>query len=192
MSGQRELVSALRRAAQTVDEAELADDLRVVAFRHVLGIESVAVASPTPTTETVALAPRPSSEGGPLDHIVERLKLPSQMVRDIYEQEGSEVKLVVSRSSLTEPDSKAASMRDIALLVVAGRQAAGLEDYTTFEMIRDECRELNVYDQPNFASEVAKLEFRTRGNGKNKEARANRHHFERVAELISRICERDA
>ncbi len=87
---------------------------------------------------------------------------------------------------LPEPGRKAAAMRDIALLLVVGRQAAG-EEQTALAEVRQECEAVGVLDSPNFSSEISKLEFRIRGPRNDRTAKANRNHFEQAADLVRRM-----
>lgn len=187
------LTDRLRTAAKIVEDAGVANDLRSIAFKYVLEILQ---------TPELPLAPeRPADPGAPikaalspadransvLSRIAQALGVDQDLVARVYEEDDGQVRLILKRGMLPQPDRKAASMRHIALLVVVGRQAAQLEEYTSYDAIREECRELNVYDRPNFAAEVARLEFRTRGGRNSKEAKANRHHFEEAADLLIRL-----
>lgn len=200
-----ELQERLKRAADAVQEAKVPEDLRVVAFEHALDALGVG-AEPPPAAAAATLAARaqeqqPPNQGtgaqtrgasgelanGMVDRIATALSLDRDLVGRIYDEEDGQVRLIVKRTMLPEVSKKAASMRHVALLVVVGRQAAGLDEYTPYDTIREECRELKVYDGPNFASEVGKLEFRTKGGRNTKEAKANRHHYDEASDLIRRM-----
>lgn len=182
------IVTILRWAADTVEEAGLPEDLRPPAFQYLLSAGGATGLATIPDPSEISpVALRAPADEPLLEEVARRMEAPIERIQRIYEQDDQQLRLVLPRTWLPEPGRKAASMRDVALLVVVGRQSAGLEEYTPYDAIRDECRELNVYDQPNFAAEIAKLEFRTRGTGKAREARANRHHFEQAAELVGRL-----
>jgi hypothetical protein len=187
------LTARLKMAAEIVEEAGVANDLRTIAFKYVLEILQAPESSPTPKRPVdlgapAKAAPSPAAQASSvLSRIAQALGVDSDLVARVYEEDDGQVRLILKRGMLPQPDRKAASMRHIALLVVVGRQAAQLEEYTSYDAIREECRELNVYDRPNFAAEVARLEFRTRGGRNSKEARANRHHFEEAADLLMRL-----
>jgi hypothetical protein len=202
-----ELQERLKQAADAVQEAKVPEDLRVVAFEHALDALGVGAGAAAPAAATATLAARDQEQqpppdqgtgaqtrgasGRPAEGMVERiataLSLDRDLVGRIYDEEDGQVRLIVKRTMLPEVGKKAASMRHVALLVVVGRQAAGRDEYTPYGMIREECRELRVYDGPNFATEVGKLEFRTKGGRNTKEARANRHHYDEVSDLIRRM-----
>lgn len=186
-----ELTERLKLAAEAVEQAGLSEDLRPIGFQRsldALGVGGAAAASSQPhaTRNSGSGDPggAPREDGEILAKIAERLDLDRELVARVFDEEDGQVRLIVKRSMLPEPNRRAASMRHVALLVVVGRQAAGVEDYTAYDSIREECRELRIYDGPNFASEVGKLEFRTRGGRNTREAKANRHHFDDASDLI--------
>lgn len=197
MQSGAELQERLEQAADVVAQAQLPEDLRPIAFEHALatlGVRAPAVTGDSrPQPEAGAAgANRVSalvSSGQLLGKIAAVLGHDREVIARFFEEEDSEVRLIVKRTMLLEPGKKAASIRDVALLVVVGRQAAGTEDHTSYDAIREECRELKVYDAANFAAEVAKLEFRTTGGRNSKQARANRHHYDEAADLIRRMTE---
>jgi hypothetical protein len=125
---------------------------------------------------------------GLLGAIRQKLDLPEEMVSQIYEEQDGRVSLIVRRSMLPEPAKKAVSSRHVALLVAAGRQASGQEEWTPVAAIREECSELGVLDSSNFATDVAKLGWKARGSSRAREIRATRHHLEDAAQLIRSIA----
>jgi hypothetical protein len=197
-----EVARRLRLAAEAVEKADLAEDLRQIAFERSLDVVGLAApqrvaaeagASGAPGSavdEHQPATPRSGADPGPLAQLAAALGLDADAVGHVYEEDDGQVRLSLRRAMLPDPDKKAAAMRDVALLVVAGRQAAGVEDYTPFSVIREECRDLKVLDSPNFSTEVGKFEFRLRGGRNNKEAKANRHHLEEAAQLIKRMTQR--
>jgi hypothetical protein len=196
-----ELAERLREAAEIVKQAELPQNLQPVAYERTLDTLGVtAAARPAPNTTTAAAGIVTDARAAPggqattdgmLAAIASRLGLDPNFVARIYDEEDGQLRLILRKAMLPEPDRKAASMRHVALLLVVGRQAAGLEEHTPYDAIREECLELKVYDRPNFATEIGKLEFRTTGPRNSREARANRHHYEDAAQLIRRITQGD-
>ena len=197
MPSPAELHERLRQAAEILEQADLPEDLRSVAFEHVLGslgvVEHAAASDHRPLAGVGAASVKALSSalsgGDLLSKIAVALGLDRDPVARVYEEDDGQVQLIVKRAMLLEPNKKAASIRQVALLVVVGRQAAGSEEHTSYDVIREECRELKVYDAANFATEVAKLEFRTSGGRNSKEARANRHHYDDAADLIRRMTQ---
>jgi hypothetical protein len=197
MSSSTDLKERLQQAAAVVEDAGLPDDLRPIAFDHALEALGV-VAAPASTdpqprldggARTIERGASQISGGELLGRIASVLRQDADVVARVYEEDEGQIRLIVKRSMFLEPDRKAASIRHVALLVTVGRQAAGIEEHTSFDTIRDECRELKVFDASNFATEVGKLEFRTTGGRNSKEARANRHHYDEAADLIRRMTE---
>jgi hypothetical protein len=196
-----ELAERLREAAEIVKQAELPEPLQPVAYERVLdtlGVTTTTTTAPPSNTTTAvagtgsdAPAPpgEPATRAGMLAQIASRLGLDPSLAARIYEEEGGQLRLILRKAMLLEPERKAASMRHVALLLVVGRQAAGLEEHTPYDAIREECLELKVYDRPNFATEIGKLEFRTTGPRNSREARANRHHYDDAAQLIRQITQ---
>jgi hypothetical protein len=197
MQSPTELQQRLQQAAEILEQAGLPEDLRPIAFGYLLGERGVgvapALAGRQPLTDagavTAKAVPSRFSGGELLGKIAVALGHDRDVVARFFEEEDGQVRVIVKRSMLLEPDRKAASIRHVALLVVVGRQAAGVEEHTSFDVIREECRELKVFDASNFAAEVGKLEFRTTGGRNSKEARANRHHYDEAADLIRRMTE---
>lgn len=195
MLSSEELRDRLKRAADAVEAAEVPSDLRGIAFEHSLKALGVGASTAGIGSGTEEVGPEfgqvtaPVHGTGALARIGSRLGLSEDAVSRVFEEDGGEIRLIVRRAMLPHPNSKAASMRDVALLVVTGRQAAGLEDSTSYDVIRTECQEIRVYDRPNFATELAKLEFRTTGGPRARHAKAHRHHYEDAADLIRRITQ---
>lgn len=187
-----QITAGLRRAAEAVEAARLPNELRTIGFERALDALGLGEAQMAPAPSVPATArPVPARDTGEpvvhlLDAIARRFELPAETIGRIYEADDGAVRLAIKRSMLPEPDRRAAAMRDVSLLVVAGRQAAG-EEQTPFVDIREECRALNVLDGANFSSEVAKLDFRVRGARNTRTAKANRHHYEEAAQLIRRM-----
>ncbi len=189
MTEQKRIVRLLKAGLEAVEEAEVPSELKPIAYRHALEVLGGTASMPTPE------APRPSEDAGGetalLTAIAKRLKLDLDVVTHVFEEEGDQVHLIVTRAKLPNGNSKAASMRDVALLVTAGRQAAAIEDYTAAALVRQECEELGVLDGPNFSTELGRLGMRARGGPKSKEVHASRHQLEQAAELVSQIARGD-
>jgi len=189
-----ELSQTLQVASAAIERAELAPDLRAAGFAYALEVLG-AGAGPGLVRESPGSAERASgarsadisTKNNRLPDIAARLGLPSEAVELIYEDDGQEIRLIVPRALLPDPTRRAASMRQVSLLAAVGRQAAQLEEYTAYSLMREECVDLKVLDAPNFATEIAKLSFRVRGGRNSREAKANRHHYADAAELITSI-----
>ena len=198
MASVDELAARLRAAAEAVDRADLAADLRPIGFEVALRTLASDTASPVSEQPEALITPiGGAAQGGSklassdraLSLISKRLGIEHNVLERIYEDDDGEVRLAVQRGMLPQPNSKAASMRDVALLTVVGRQAADVDDATQLAVVREECSELRVLDGPNFSAEINKLGLRMTGTSRNRAAKAKRHHFEDAAELIRRMSE---
>jgi hypothetical protein len=194
-----EISQRLKVAVEAVEQVDLTDDLRAIAFSRALdavGLPEAPIVEPAEKPSLDESERRSGEDSGRhadgrlVAKIAHRVGVETDTVSRVFEESDGEIRLILKRSMLPQPQQKATSMRNVSLLVVVGRQAAGIEEYTPYELMREECRELRVLDAPNFATEVGKLDFRTRGGRNTKEARANRHHFDEAAELIRQITER--
>jgi hypothetical protein len=124
---------------------------------------------------------------GPLAAIAAKLELPIDSVSRIYRENEGQIQLAFKRTLLPNRASKAASMREVALLTAVGRQGAEIEVSTPFAAMREECRAYGVLDSPNFAGEIGKLDFRLTGGRNDRQASVLRHHYEDAAMLIGRM-----
>lgn len=195
----REIADRLEAAAEAVALADLPQEFRTLAYERALdavGLRSAISQVPVPAPSTpgaASIVPSQLAENGQIELIASRLDLSVEVVKRVYEvDEKDGLRLILKRTMLPRPEQKAASMRDVALLVAVGRQAAGLEEYTSFAAIRTECADLRVLDGSNFSTEVAKLEMRRRGGRSSQEVKAHRHHYEDTAELIRGITAKSA
>lgn len=186
--GRRQVIEQIAWAHGVVDAADVPEDLRVVAFQHALAVRMEMLTRGASRALPLVRAPL---NGGPssdrLSHVAAALRLPEDVVERIYEHDGAGVRLAFPRSLLLSPDSKAASMRHVALLVAVGRQTSGEEDATPFSALRRECAELGVLDGPNFATEVGRLEMRIAGGRNTRVVYVQRHHHGQAAALIRRM-----
>lgn len=196
MTGSDKLTAGLRLAVEAVIEADVPDDLRQIAFERAL--DYTLGSAPTPAvsgTETPTLAPgssgtsHRSSGGSSLGILAEKLGISEVEAEEIYDLDGDGLHLTVQPSRL-DPKVTAA-MNQIARLVVAGRQAAGLDDeWTSAEEVRVACEGRGRYSRSNFSTYVKKLDgdgFRVRGDGSERTLKANARGFEETGALIRAI-----
>lgn len=190
MAAVEELVRDLKRAAEIVDAADLAEDFRAPAFTRTLDI---VLGSSTPADPS---APRIQDQSetqlgdGFLARIEARLGVEQAILQRVFEEYDGQLLVIVKRTMLPSPKSKAAAMRDVSLVTAAGRQAAGLEDKTSFDVLRAECDELDVLDGPNFATEIRRLPVKIEGSARKKEVRVLRHGMDEAAKLIRQMVKR--
>src|SRR5690606_25833095 len=107
---------------------------------------------------------------GLINRVATRLRLDEATIREVYDDQDESLSVVVSPSRLDVKKSEGA--RELALLVAAGRQAAGLEDWTPHEVIRECCVYYNKFDT-NFAANLKALDddLQVRGSAQKREVR---------------------
>jgi hypothetical protein len=182
-----DLVERLAAALDAVEQAGIPAELRAEAFAYALAEMGGAAGASQKRNESgeSAAAADPDSL---LATMAKRLGHDLEVIAHVFEQEGEDLHLIVSKAQLPHGGSRAGAMRDVALLLSVGRQAAGLEDYTPTTLIRKECEEIGVLDSSNFSVEVARIGMRARGGAKSREVHANRHQFAQAAELMQEIA----
>lgn len=196
MAGSDELTVGLRLAVEAVIEAEVPDDLRQIAFERAL---DYTLGSARPPAVTASEAPTLASGSSSASHrrsgtpslgvLAQKLGISEDEAEQIYDLDGDGLHLTVQPSRL---DSKVtAAMSQIARLVVAGRQAAGVdEDWTSVQDVRAACENRGRYSQGNFSTYVKSLDgdgFRVRGEGTQRAFKANARGFEQTGALIREL-----
>jgi hypothetical protein len=111
-----------------------------------------------------------------------------QLVRVVeFDRDG--IHLLIRRSRL--PKAKSEAIQQVALLVVAGRQAADIdpEGWTHQNHVREATEALGVDDRKNFATHLKRVEgLRSRGSGKTGELKATAVAYEAAADLIQQLA----
>jgi hypothetical protein len=105
----------------------------------------------------------------------------------VFEESGETIDLVIAPSKLAKPKKEAT--QQIALLIAAGRQGAGMEERTTLDVIRTKCEEFKRLDPPNFskAMNVLNDEFTFSGSGKTRSVKVSRPGWTKAAELVTQL-----
>lgn len=106
----------------------------------------------------------------------------------MFDVDDDGVHLTLPRSALNE--KKRFAMQEVARLVMAGRQAIELEEFTPSKVIRDACDGRGVLDAGNFAAALSALDghgMRLRGSGASREGKLNAAGFEAAGADIERI-----
>ncbi len=176
MIEQHDLVRALRRAVEAVDDAKVPDDLRSLAFERALD----AVGLDRPAIDT---------EAPPLERIATSLSVPPSAVARVYEADEGGVRLAIRRTDLPRRSSRAWSMRAVAILLAVGRQVSGTERQTPLAVVRTACTELGVLDPANFSAEINGFGM-TRGQGSARTLKAGKRHHDEAARLTEDIARR--
>lgn len=180
----------LVEALKALDDADVPEDLRPVAFEcafgHLAGGSSAAVRV---TGEPIAAARGFAADGDEIQQIASRLGLSPELIADVFDFSGDDPEIVIATSKLDR--EKAAASKQLALLVTAARQAIGKEDWTSAGVIRDVCRDYGKLDSANFATTLLSMGsiFNFRGKGQQREVKLTRHGYERAATLVQELTE---
>lgn len=187
------LVDALR----DVEEADVPEDLREVAFSKVFDLRagtvslpqaSAAPTAPAQSASTVGPAQGPAAPADPLARIAARLGLDRQTVGEVFSAREDGLELIVPAGRLSA--RTATATKEIALLIAGGRQAAGVEEWTSWDEIRRWCSEFKRLDGGNFAKTIREMEdvfnFRRESERKH-QVRLARPGWERLTDAVRRL-----
>ncbi len=184
----------LTEALRAVEEARVPAELREIAFAKAIdlaaGPQSVrAGGAGAANRQQVQEALGGDADG--LDRISSKLKLDREVVSHVYyispDSKGLEV--VVSPTRL--PSRFGPAIKELALLVAAGRQAAGLDsEWTAAEEIRKVCEHFKRNDPSNFATYIKQMEdvFSIRGTAYKREVRMTMPAWEQATALVTRLA----
>lgn len=187
------IAAILREAREAVQEADLPRELHEVAFGRAIdmlsvqtirGVGAAAVAPP----QTAAGTHGAVDQHDPIGMIAQRLQVSRENTERVYHVEGEELKLVLPSTKLS--GAMKAATREIALLVVAGRQAGGLDPETTeADRIREVAEHYRKYDSPNFSKAIKQMHdvFIVRESGRKKMLKMTQPGWEKARELVSMI-----
>jgi hypothetical protein len=128
------------------------------------------------------------ASNGPLDRVATRLRVDKAVVADVFDDSDGGIDVIVAPRKL-DP-AKARATKQLALLVVAARQAAELEEWTDVDEIRRLAEDYKKYDSANFASAIKEMQddFRFKRVGRKISVKLGRPGWERAAEMIRRLA----
>ena len=162
MDSPREILTETLR---DVEEADVPEDLRGIAFEKVFDLRAGTVRSVESTSagDVAGVGPPvPAARadldagGDPLAQIAQRLGVEAETVAEVFDVHEGEVELIIPAGKL--PNRTATATKQIALLVAGGRQAAGIEDWTSIDVIREVCSYFRRLDSPNFAKTIKEMD----------------------------------
>lgn len=148
-----------------VEEADVPEDLRGIAFEKIFDLRAGTVRSVESTGAggvAGVWAPVPAARadldagGDPLARIAQRLGVEAETVAEVFDVHEGEVELIIPAGKL--PNRPATATKQIALLVAGGREAAGTEDWTSIDVIRVVCSYFRRLDSPNFAKTIKEMD----------------------------------
>jgi hypothetical protein len=125
---------------------------------------------------------------GLLDLVASRLRLDRAVVADVFDDSDGTIDVIVTPRKL-DP-TKARATKQLALLVVAARQAAELEEWTDVDEIRRLVEDYKKYDSANFASAIKEMhdDFRIKQVGRKITVKLGRPGWDRAAELVRKLA----
>jgi hypothetical protein len=185
------LVSSLQSAWSIVEEAALPEHVQASALVKVLEVQLGGGSSTTRNTGDATQPP--AGEGDSLDRVAGRVGVSRESAELVFDASESTLQLVLPASRLDNAKAKAA--QQIALLVVAGRQALGLDDagWTSIDDVREAVEYFGRYDKSNFASSIRAVgesySLNVRGGGRAKiELRMTAPAWEHAKVLVKSIA----
>jgi len=193
------LAEILKQAAAAVNKADLPPELHAPAFEKAVdllgdlsgqGLDSGADQKDRETSRRERNDQDPDlSNGISLEAIATKTEASIEDVEEAYGLDSGELKIIIPGSKLAKTD--AGGSRQLAILVVAGRAATGLDpEWTASEEIREVCRDFGVFDSANFSSTIKALsdEFRFTGTKQGLKVRMTRKGWEAARDLIAEIA----
>jgi hypothetical protein len=186
----------LMTTLEDVEQSDTPEDLRAIAFSKVFDLRSGVstpmsqpYTNPGPTTgagSTTLTTSAPSDDL--LTAIAARAATDRETVAEVFDQRNGELELIIGAGKL--PSQVAAGTKEIALLMAGGRQAAGVEEWTALDVVRDVCADFKKLDSGNFSKTIRSMtdEFNVRKESDRKTVvRVSRPGWEAFAILIKRL-----
>lgn len=196
-------VVVLKRTVAALEEVQLDDEFRLLAFEKVFdlvtgeitltGSAAGAAQPPSPSFVPSPTVPqgRQDDDGDILSKISARLKLDRAIVDEVYGVKDGELVLHMSPSKLD--DTRSGGTKEIALVLAAGRQAAGIEEWTSYAEIRQWCDHMNRLDASNFAGTMAEMDslLRTTGSPRKREVQLRATGWEEASKTVRKLVHGD-
>jgi len=183
----------LTEALAAVENTSIPDDLRAVAFASAFWVARAGLepppptqAGPTPPGQTPPAEPV-DPNAGPEAKIANKLKISTDDVEFTYEINGEDVAFAVPPSHLAS--MKKDAIAQIAYVLSAGRQAAGIESETSGRLLKETCDDCARTDT-NFSRILGALHGEgliVRGAGQAATIKVNRDGYERAAATIKQL-----
>ncbi|HEU5105013.1 MAG TPA: hypothetical protein VFU11_04155 [Solirubrobacterales bacterium] len=189
----KDVVERLRTAVAAVDEAKVPKDLRVAAFTAVLAGLPIRPPQNDPKGSDGIrpggdVQPRGDTSKG-LGQIADKLEIGEAQAGIVYDVDEDGVHVTVKRASLNK--TKKLAQQEVTYLVVAGRQATGLEEWTPTKVAIETTHDRGVHDT-NVSKAISALDgdgIRFRGTGSKREIKMNAVGFAKAGEIVKRLAE---
>lgn len=186
-----EVAEAISASLRILEATSVPEDLRSLAFEKAFA----ALTASDPGVDGQG-ASRPAAhpgakedgQGSAIGRVASKLGLDPTLVDRVLDFDEDGVHITVPRSRFAK--QKSAAIHQVASVVVAARQAAGLEEWTPQSVVRQATEALGVEDPSNFATYMKKLKgIRARGSGRSGELKMNAVGFEAAAVTIRQLAE---
>ena len=183
-----EIRDILLAALEDVNESGVPDDLREVAFAKAVDLRAGVKPPGTGVGSTSFGSTPESEESDALGRIAKQLGLDKAVAGDIFHDQDGDIELIVSPSKLSPKAAR--GTKEVALLLVAGRQAAGIEEWTPLSKIREVCELFKKLDGPNFSSALKEMEnvFSFRGSSRQREVKMARPGWEEASAFVQKLA----
>lgn len=194
----RALPEVLKEVLAALDEANVPEDLREVAFAkafdHAAGASGAAW-----TTGSASGASPPASAGGGGDQAVDRgdvfariadkLAVTKEQAAHVFDIDEDGVHLTVPHAAFES--KKRTAMQQVMRVVAAARQAIDLEEFTATKVLRAACEDRGVLDSGNFASALAAIDgdgVRVKGTGPSRAIKLNAKGYAVAGEIVKQLA----
>jgi hypothetical protein len=183
---------------EDVSQADTPDALLQIAFSKTFDMHA---GLSGPAVQTVVAAGGPSAatrgalttaefvSGDLLAAIAAKAGTDRDTVAEVFDERNGELELIIGAGKLAA--SVSAGTKDIALLVAGGRQAAGIEEWTSLDVVREVCAEFKKLDSGNFAKTIKAMtnEFNVRKESERKTVvRVSRPGWDAFSALVVRLA----
>lgn len=173
---------------EAVQRLELPERFAVAAYSELVR-DMLATTSDDLNRSSRAVQDGGATRDDPVVRMAKRVGLDADDLRELVALDDDHLTFLVPASAF--PAGSAAATRELAVLVVVLRQAAGLEEWTESDAIRRAVMSIGRYDQKNFATTLRKMdhEFVMRGSGRSLALRPSRGTWVRASSLLRRLLE---
>jgi hypothetical protein len=187
MSEENRMAKILQEAYEAVKAANLPPELQGVALGKAVDLLAGAQGAP-PAFKQEAETPALDASDR-LGKIAARFGVDRKLVDDAYDVSNDDLLLSIDQARLDAAKTKGA--KEVALLVAAGRQAAGLEEWTDTKTIRGVADDYGKFDSSNFASSVSELgdTFKFMGTGASRKVKVRVAGYAEAGQLIKKLLE---
>lgn len=122
-----------------------------------------------------------------IQKIATKLDLDRELVDETFEVVDGDIRMTIARTKLES--SRTGGTKQIAVLLAAARQAAGLEEKTRADIIRAVADEYGKYDSANFSTTLHELGdyFGFSGTSRARELKVKRAGYDEAAASITRL-----